>query len=419
MRFVARQPVFDAGMQIFGYELLFRSGLHEIAQFTNPDDASRMTMDTSLAVGFDKLCGGRKAFVNCTREILTSGAVEVLPAGTMILEVLEDVPADTAVLEGCLRLKRQGYSIALDDVVSPRRVEPFLGVADFVKVDFRKTSKAGRAELAKLYASRGIAMLAEKVETHEEHLAAAALGYKYFQGFFFQRPQILGAREIPALKVNYTRLLAAAQQPEVDFAGIEEIIKSEPSLCYRLLRYLNSPLFAFTNRITSVRHALTLVGEQEIRKWISVAALVSVGVDKPGDLVMWALVRARFCELLGMRAFGRQPGMFFLGLISAMPVLLDLPLEFIITRLPVLPEIQTALLGGRNRYRQAYELVLAYEAGQWETCSALAKSVNVIESHVTACYLGAVEWASRLQQSEAAWPSAPVESQAPEFRPSL
>lgn len=398
-------------MQVFGYELLFRNGWTALAEIADPEAASRMTMDTTLSIGMDTLCDGRRAFVNCTRDVLESDSIRVLPPNSTVVEILEDVPASSPVLAKCAELRSLGYMIALDDVVSATRIEPFLRLVDILKVDFRKTSPACQRDLARKYAIRGTRMLAEKVETREEHLAARKMGYHFFQGFFFQKPQVLGTREIAALRVNYMRLLAAVQERELNFRALEEIIKSEPSLCYRLLRYLNSPLFTFTSRVTSIRHALSLVGEEEIRKWISVAALVSVGVDKPADLVMWALVRARFCEMLGARSMGREAGMFFLGLVSALPVLLDLPLDFIITRLPIAPEIQAALLGGRNHYRHAYDLVLAYESGRWEACAAVAKTMAMSEAQVTHCYLQSLEWARRLTHLESGIGTVPASAQ--------
>jgi c-di-GMP-related signal transduction protein len=406
LRFIARQPIFDQAMHVFGYELLFRSGFEDIARIADPDAASRDTMDMSVELGLDTLCNGHLAFINCTRETLLSECVQMLAPESIVLEILETVEPDEAVLARCKDLRMLGYKFALDDATTVERAKPFSGILDIIKVDFRDTTSERQKQIASCYLKNDICLLAEKVETRDELLAAQKMGYSYFQGFFFQRPQVVGAKEIPALQINYTRLLAATQALELDFHALDEIIKSEPSICYRLLRYLNSPLFGFKSRITSVRHALTLVGEHEIRKWISVAALVGVGVAKSPDLVVWALVRARFCELLGMRSPGREVGMFFLGLVSALPVLLDLPLEFIITRLPIVPEIQTALLGGRNHYRQMYDLVLAYEAGKWDTCAALAKSMYMGEDQVTNCYLQALEWAKRLTSSDC--DSAPV-----------
>ena len=387
-------------MQVYGYELLFRDGWQNVARIHDSHGASQITADISLELGVDILCAGRRLFLNCTRDLLLSRAVEAFAPEDTVLEVLEDIEPDAEILARCDELGRLGYTIALDDVVSVPRIDAFRGHACMAKVDFRGTTKALRTQLVQRYRPQGITMLAEKVETREEHLAAQAAGYSLFQGFFFQKPQVLSSREIPALKINYTRLLAAAQQPQLDFAQVEDIIKSEPSLCYRFLRYLNSPIFPFRTRINSVRHALTLVGEDEVRKWISVAALVSVGVDKPPDLVVWALARARFCELIGMRSPARSPGMFFLGLVSALPVLLDLPLDFIISRLPVLPEIQAALLGGRNHYRQAYDLLLNYELGKWEVCAMLAKGMAMSETQVAQCYVDSLDWAHRLADNE-------------------
>src|SRR4051812_48408558 len=202
MRFVARQPVFDSAMQVYGYELLFRDGWQNIARINDATDASHITADISLELGVDILCAGRRAFLNCTRDLLLSRAVEAFAPDDTVLEILEDIEPDAEILQRCDDLGRLGYTLALDDVVSMSRIDAFRGHAIMAKVDFRGTTRARRIELVQRYRPQGITMLAEKVETREEHLAAQTAGYSLFQGFFFQKPQVLGSREIPALKIN-------------------------------------------------------------------------------------------------------------------------------------------------------------------------------------------------------------------------
>lgn len=397
MRFLARQPVFDGSMQLYGYELLFRNdGVDTVAHIRDFDLATRMMLDTSVMTGLDVLCGNHKAFINCTRETLIKGSLELLSPALVIAEILEDVKPDAEVVAACLHLKNAGYELALDDVVDAERVELFLPYINYIKVDFRQTTPALRADLASRYGATGAALLAEKVETRQEHAEALKLGYRYFQGFFFQKPETFATRDLPALTVSYLRLVAATESEQLRFSEIEEIIKAEPFLCYRLLRYLNSPIFTFRNPVTSVRHALTLLGEQELRRWICVAALVSSGVEKRQALITWALLRARFCELLGASTRGQHANLFFLGLISCLPPLLGLSLEFLLSRLPIPGEVSNALLGGCGRIREIYDIALAYEAGDWESCRRIGVALEIGEAQLVRCYLQAMHWATRV-----------------------
>ncbi len=168
----------------------------------------------------------------------------------------------------------------------------------------RSTPIPEAAEMVKRYSSR-TKMLAEKVETQEEFQAACQAGFIYFQGYFFQRPELMQAREIPASRLNYLRLLQLVSKEDMDVHEVEKIIKSEAALCYRLLRYLNSAAFSFSTEIQSVRHALSILGEREVRRWIRLVATLNAGANRPSELVLSALVRARFLELLG--AHGSRP----------------------------------------------------------------------------------------------------------------
>jgi c-di-GMP-related signal transduction protein len=280
-RFVARQPILNAAQQVFGYELLFRDGIENIFRASDAEAAAHSTLDSTLLMGFDVLCDGQRAFINCTRDLLLKDGITLLPSEQTIVEVLEDVEPDDLVTAACQRLKVAGYTIALDDYIANDRREPLTALADIVKVDFERTSRADQQALVKRFAPLGRRMLAEKVETQEQFAVAQEMGYVYFQGYFFRRPEVLRAREIPTNRANYLRMLAAVSEDEMDLRELEQIIKVEAAVLYRLLRYLNSPIFGMRNEIHSIRHALTLLGEREIRRWIRLVTLVSAGLHNP------------------------------------------------------------------------------------------------------------------------------------------
>ena len=399
-RFIARQPIFDRSQQVYGYELLHREGLENCFSATDADAACRSMLDSSLLMGLDSLCSGTRSFVNCTRDALIAGHVTLLPSASTIVEVLESVPADEEVLSACRNLQKIGYRLALDDFTPGDAREPLAELADIIKVDLLATPRQQWREMVEQYSKRSILMVAEKVETHEQFLATRDMGYTYFQGYFFQKPVIYSTSEIPHTQLNYLRMLQMVYQKDLDWMVLEKIIKHEASLCYRLLRYLNSAFFGFSREIRSVRHALTMLGEREIRKWITLVATVGAGRDKPEELVRSALVRGHFCETLSSRVRKRESDYFLLGLFSLMDAILGMSLSEILSRVPVDHEIKATLLGQASPLRPLYELVLAQETADWTKCSDLAHQLKLSEGDVSESYLESIEWAREIVSVE-------------------
>lgn len=395
-RFVARQPIVNREQQVFGYELLFRDGVENFFRSKDPEAAARSTLDSSLLMGLDILCDGRRAFINCTRELLLKDCITLLPSGQAVVEVLETVEPDDLTIAACERLKVAGYMIALDDFVADDPRQALVPLADILKVDFARTTLAERAALVKAHGPSRCRMLAEKVETREEFFTARDMGFVYFQGYYFRHPEVLKTREIPANRVNYLRLLEAVSQPELDQKELERLIKSEASILYRLLRYLNSPMFAFANEVHSVRHALTILGEREVRRWIRLVALVSAGMQKASDLVLCALVRARFCELLSPKVRHGESDLFLMGLLSLMDAILEVPMSQVLEHVPLDQDTKTVLLGGTGRLRPMYQLMLAQEAGDWAGAQASAAQLLVSESEVAEWWWQAMKWARQV-----------------------
>ncbi|MGA8153938.1 MAG: HDOD domain-containing protein [Terriglobales bacterium] len=396
LRYVARQPILSLDEKVFGYELLFRDGIEQYFHEADSDAASRSTLDTSILMGVDVLCDGRLAFINCTREILLKDYITLLPPTQAVVEVLESVPVDDLVIAACQRMKAAGYLVALDDFDVDDDRTPLAQVADIIKVDLRATTMEEGAALVRRFGSAKCRMLAEKVETREEFLAAKKAGFTYFQGYFFRKPELMHAREIPANRINYLRLLQAITRSEPDPKEIEDVIKGEASLVYRLLRYLNSPVFGFTREIRSVRHALAMLGEREVCRWIRLAATLVAAQNKPTDLVLSALVRGRFCELLAPKVKHDGSDLFLTGLLSLMDSILDIPMGVVLEGISVDKETKAVLLGQPSRLSSVYHLMLAQEAADWERVTSLSAQMQVQENFVAECRWEAMEWARQM-----------------------
>jgi c-di-GMP-related signal transduction protein len=395
-RFIARQPILTREEQIFGYELLFRDGIENYFRATDPDEASRSTLDSSILMGLDVLCGNRRAFVNCTRDVLLKDYMTLLPSSQAVVEILETVTPDDQVLAACHRLKEAGYMIALDDFVmdDPRHI--LTDLVDIIKVDVKHTTLDEAVQLVQRYGPWRCRLLAEKVETREEFFAARKAGFLYFQGYFFREPEVLSTREIPANQLHYVRMLQAVSRQELDVREIERLIKTEAALCYRLLRYMNSAAFGFVNEIHSVRHALSLLGEREVRRWVRLVATLGAGQNKSSEVVLSALVRGRFCELLSAKVQHGDSDLFLLGLFSLMDTMLETPMKLLLANVPVDHETKTVLLGGTGKLTPIYQLMLAREAGKWDSSAELAKQLHVSESEVAEAYWQAMQWARQV-----------------------
>jgi len=390
-RFIARQPILDRKQKVCAYELLFRSGANITFADANSETATQSTIDLSLLLGAESFTEGLPAFINCTRESLCSGIVDSLPKELVVLEILEDVPADAETLSACRRLKRAGYRIALDDIVSTDERLALFEFADTVKVDFLLTRPEQQKAIAKRFKRRGVQLLAEKVETHEQFQAALSMGYALFQGYFFCRPMTMAARDLPAAQLGYLEILRKVYDPEVNLSAIECAVREEPSLCYRLLRYLNSAAFGVAP-VHSIIDALNLLGRDQLRKWVSLVGAISLAGPRSAELIRMALVRARFCELFAEHLSLPPTDYFLTGLFSLLDAILDRPLSQIIELIPISQLCRDALTGVRNEPRFMLEVSIASARGDWELLPQLCEQAGCTELEVCRWQIEAQRW---------------------------
>jgi c-di-GMP-related signal transduction protein len=369
-------------------------------RFMATDEASRATLDRTWLMGLDVLCDGRRAFVNCTRDTLIKGLVTLLPSTTTVVEILETVPGDPDVVAACQSLREAGYMIALDDYVADDPREGLTSLADVIKVDMQLTTEEQRIAMIRRLGGRHCRMLAEKIETHAEFVRARDQGFVYFQGYFFRRPEMMNTHDMPANQMNYLRMLQEVSRPELEIKALEQLVKAEASVCYRLLRYLNSAMFGFQSEIHSVRHALSILGERDVRRWVRLVAAVGAGQEKTSDLVLSALVRGRFGELLSPRVAHGESDLFLLGLLSLIDAMLEIPMEDVLEKIPLDHETKAVLLGQPSVLRPVYQLMLAHESGEWEAAAELSGRLHLDSEDVAGLYWQAQEWAREVSSGE-------------------
>jgi len=395
-RFLGRQPILDAGLNLYGYELLFRAGT--VNAFSGDgEEATRQVIDNCLMLMPET--GQGVTFVNCTRQALVTGIVTLLPPATTVLEILEDVDPDPELLLACDALRKQGYRFALDDFAPDDAKRPFLQFASFIKVDFRASDAAERKRVYAMAASVGARLIAEKIETVKDMQDARAEGCDLFQGYFFCKPFVVSTRIIPQNRLIYLRILAALGRVPADIHEIEQLVMTDASICYRLLRLVNSALYALPTPITSVRSALLLVGDDEFRKVVTVAIANAFTTASSKAIVQLALERAKFCELLAPLLRQSSSKLYLLGMLSLIDVILELPMAQILRALPLDHEMKAALLGRENILTTALDLVRCHESGNWDKYKDVQARYGLTESTASTIYLESVHWADQVNRS--------------------
>lgn len=389
-RFLGRQPILDQAGQLYGYELLFRASTEN--HFSGDvEEASREVIDHWLMLNPGPNEGF--AFVNCTRAVLAEGVAKLLPARSTVLEILETVDPDPELLKICADLRQQGYRFALDDFSPDPARAAFMEIADFVKVDFLASDAHARREIYAMAASTRPRMLAEKIESDEEMRVAKSEGCSLFQGYFFSRPVIVASRPLPQNHLVYLRLLAELNEVPTNLKKIENLVQTDASLCYRVLRLANSAMYGLSRPVSTVRSALVMVGEDAVRRMVTVAITSALAAHRSSALVSMALVRARFCELLAPSLSAPAPQLYLLGMLSLLDVLLEMPIDRVLESLPIDEEMKAALRGDPHPFGPVLELVRCLESCDWQKCESARQSLGVSESAIATMYLEALHWA--------------------------
>ena len=390
IHFVGRQPILDRDLNLYGHELFFRPGAAN--EFSgDPESATRSVIDSSL---FLMPTDDRQiTFINCTRETLVSGIVTLLPPKTTVLEILEDIDADPEVMESCRSLKRAGYRFAMDDFTENEINLPFLEVAEFIKIDFTLSNAEARQRIYSIASRANITVIAEKVETESDVETAWSEGCTLFQGYFFCKPIMTRPRVVPQNQLVYMRLLAELTREPADLREIESLTMSEPSICYRLLRLVNSVLYALPNPVDSIRSAVMLIGDDEFRKLITIALASMAPTSKSKAAIRVALERAKFCELLAPVLRESGSTLYLLGMLSLMDVVLNMPMSQVMDHLPVHEKIRSALLGKRSSLSVALDLVRAREAGGWLETTSIQERIGLPGAIASKFYSDALQWA--------------------------
>lgn len=402
--YIARQPILDRNKNLYAYELLFRNGIKNAFPDISEDTATASLIDNSqLQFNVADITHGHLAFINFSEQALLNDLPSVMPQQHIVVEVLETVTPSEQIFAALLSLKERGYLIALDDFDFNPAWYKMLHLIDVIKVDLQNSQREQIVSLLHFAKQQGIKLLAEKVETYEEFQTCLQDGFDYFQGYFFAKPEVLQKRVLSPHHVFYMQLLDACAKPEIDFDQVSKIMSHDISLSYKLLRYVNAPIHATSQRIESLRQAVIFLGEEEIKKFVALLAAAQLGTNKPSELIRTAIIRGRMCEqvALATQVPLQAEKAFLIGMFSTLEAILDEPMATIVARIDLSTDMQEALINKKGALAYCLAIVLFYERANWEKVQALSQRLKLVEKDLPTMYFEALNWANSLEHESA------------------
>ncbi|MBV9603753.1 MAG: HDOD domain-containing protein [Solirubrobacterales bacterium] len=396
--FIARQPIFNHKLNVVGYELLFRG--RGYAADALIDDAARATatvvLNTLTELDMDRIVAGKTAWINASREFVLHDLIQAVPPSVVGLEIPETEDFDNEMVEALRELKQAGYKLALDDFRYRDGSDEVLDLFDVVKLSMPELGRAHMRELAARLRAGGRQfpgkVLADKLGTRPDHEVCIAAGYDLFQGYFFCRPAVVGTRGISANRLALLQVVAALNDPAIQLSEIEQLVARDVALSFRLLRYVNSAFFGLRGDVRSIGQALALLGLENVRRWATLSTLATID-NKPTELTLTALIRARFCELAGAnRGMGGSAELFTLGLFSVIDGMMDAPMHDVVASLPLAEDMREALVSRRGPMGQLLSCVTELETGEDGPASGFVSDAGDL-------YLEALMWANSAAES--------------------
>lgn len=397
---VARHPIFTADMQVWGYELLFRHQEDiQSAVFTDGDQATSQIIADGFSLAAPGLRKGSKALINFPRNVLVGAAPYVLPPERCVVEILESVRPEPEVIQACHELKKRGYVLALDDYEGAPGLEPLCELVDIIKVDILHKSPKEVRTIVEGASRYKAALLAEKVETHDIFKVCKNLGFTYFQGFFFNRPEIIPGRKLSASQVTKLKLLKELGALDTNPDRLVEIIQTDLSISYRLLKYINSAFFGLQVEVTSIPRAVAMLGCQNMRQWLQVVILSDMNTtDKAQELVRISVQRARFLQLLSMRhptPFD-QDSMFLMGFFSLLDAILDQSMSTVLEEIPLDPALKKALVDPASADSKWIGLLDEIDRCNWARLNGKAAQMGLSMALISRLSAEATAWANEV-----------------------
>ena len=395
--YLGRKNIFKSDINASAYEILYFSDSHGENQVGKNSISSALSiLQTILDVGIDRIAQGKPAFFSLTCDFLCKQ--KSLPfqpelGGAFVSVIDEEI--DEQIITKITRLKQKKYNIVLDNIHVNHFTIPLLKIVSAVRIDVSKYSKKELDELLKKLKPFDLHLYANNISDHITFESCKALGFEYFQGDFFTKPQIIAGHRLPSRRLFVLKMLASLYNPEIDIRDLEVIIRQDVSLGYKLMRMVNSAYYGLNSQIESIQHALVLLGINPLRSWLTVILLSEID-DQPGPLMSTAIIRGKMCELIGELMPNEDVSSYFVtGLFSILDAMMGLPMNEILETIPMTDVINKALLNKEGPLGNTLQSVIAYEQNHWQEINLPKISIQQIRE----AYLKSIAWAAELTNS--------------------
>ncbi|WP_342559286.1 HDOD domain-containing protein [Metasolibacillus sp. FSL K6-0083] len=404
--FVGRQPIFNANKQIIAYELLYRNKNLTAFPMINEDVATiKVLINSFLHIGAEKITQGKPVFINFTENLLESSIDQLLKSSQVVIEILENVQITPKLIQRVRELKEKGFKVALDDFVLDKQVESYnelFQYIDYIKIDFLATTLEERKKIERKVQEKfpHIQLLAEKVEEYDQFKTAKASNYQLFQGYFFEKPQIVKGNSIPPNTIPYLNILLLLSEENPNVQLIAQNIEKDLSLAYKLLQMINNATGHVKVRIYSIRQAIMMIGIPNLRKWIYFVAMGERQIDDEEDffeeIMRASLFRAKVCEILAKRNRKKNhPEYFLVGMFSLIDILLKSTLEEIVQKLPLSNRVIDTILGQQTEMTPYLQFSMALDKLEWDKLQALGENIGLNIHEMDELYSEALAWAEK------------------------
>lgn len=401
--FLARQPIVDRDGGLVAFELLFRSANKADAGVVDDTHATAQVVVNAFGeMAIAEVLGAHKGFINVDAIFLHSDLLELLPKQQVVIELLETISINAAIIARCRELKAMGFSLALDDVVElNEEIKPLLSIVDIIKLDLMAIPSEHLPTLVKELKRYPVKLLAEKVEDREQARRCVKMGFDLFQGYYFARPEMLtGKRANPsnmALLRIFSMMASGAENQE-----IEETFKEQADLAYKLMRMVNSPGSGMATKISSFKHGLMVLGRGPLKRWVQLLLYAS---DKDSNtvspLMQLAATRGKLMELIARHESGGDRDYadraFMIGMLSLLDALLGEPLPEILARMNLQEDVVAALLHHEGALGDLLNHCKMLEAGNFESVrEALHSHPSLTLDALNKAQLEALGWANSI-----------------------
>lgn len=400
--YFARQPIFDKGKTVWGYELLYRRNAGATkADFDDKDVATLTVLSNALSSRSKKGQDITKLLIHITADSIFKEILLALPCQSTIALIDKSFSGDPKALQALGELKRQGYSMALNHYDGSPECQALIPVVDQLFIDVAERGQPEIESLAQAGYATNRTLAAKRVETVDKFELIKTMGFTLFQGFFFQKPEIVPGRKLTSNQVARISLMKIISAENQDFDEMAKVIQSDVSISYRLLSFINSPAFGFPRKIESIKQAIVLLGWKQIKSWLLLVILSDLtptgGVS---ELHFLSAIRGKFLEQVSLNhQLSILPDtLFLLGLFSLLEPLLEIPIQDVAANLPLEDEIKDALCGKENMYTPWLNLAKSFERGDWATIDTLVGTLSLDSMNVANSYAQALSWATSFRE---------------------